>query len=396
MLDEQRLDQISLSFREGWDAERRGDLDTAKRCYQQCISLDDQAVEAVDDGAVRVLFHAYLQLGMLLRAEGDYQKALQLVARARASPEDRWTALWLIGDCHAGMGEFQEAERAYREGLALTDDPQKKVWFSNFLSSLLAREESRLDEMRLLLEQAVELDPNYGETHYNLGVTLMQQGDEIRAQAHLERAVSLDPDYAIAHLKLGVVLREQGNYEAAHDHLARAVELDPNHALAHQEMGLLLLSQVPSSTDAEQRNRHVTACEDHLRRASALDPSDIWSRAFLVNLNWTCNRYRKAEEEGRKLIELFPDSSVAHWVLGSFLAATDRGRQQADILLKRAIELDSEDSEAYYRYGEALLRWDRFLEARSFLEKAHQLGHERALPLLRSYTPPEQDEAARS
>jgi tetratricopeptide (TPR) repeat protein len=126
-----------------------------------------------------------------------------------------------------------------------------------------------------------------------------------------------------------------------------------------------------------------------LTRSIELDPKDLESRLHLINLYWTCARYRKAEEQCRYAVQLFPESSVAHWAYGDFLACTDRGRERAESLLRKAIELDDENASAYYSYGKALLKWERWQEARNMLERAHQLGDERALVLLKAHTSPE-------
>jgi len=70
-------------------------------------------------------------------------------------------------------------------------------------------------------------------------------------------------------------------------------------------------------------------------------------------------------------------------VYGDFLACTDRGREKAEMLLRKAIELDSEDCGAYYHFGKALLRWEQWYEARKMLDLAHRLGNDKALALLR-------------
>ena len=322
-------------------------METARwrmRCYRECISLDDGTIPSEDQTSLAPLFHAYLRSASLLSQDGHYERAIHLTTRALANPKCKWAALMEIGKCHRDLRHPQDAERAFREGLSIADDPKKQVWFSMFLASVISSDKTRQEETRRLFEQALELDPNYEEARYNLGVALAEKGDYRGAQTHLERAIALDPNYSEAHAELGVVLMNQGNDEAARDHLERAIELAPNDALPHLTMGQVWLHKVYAATDTDQRNEHALTCEHHLLRSLELDPGDMWSRVFLVNLYWAWGRLRKAEEEGGILVELFPQSSVAHWILGDLLASTDRGRQHAEELLKRAIELDPEDS----------------------------------------------------
>jgi tetratricopeptide (TPR) repeat protein len=40
----------------------------------------------------------------------------------------------------------------------------------------------------------VRLKPRYAEAHYNLGLTLHQQGEEAEAQAEFEKAYEISPE----------------------------------------------------------------------------------------------------------------------------------------------------------------------------------------------------------
>ena len=92
-------------------------------------------------------------------------------------------------------------------------------------------------------EQALQLNPNYAEAHYNLGVALAQQGQWPEAIPHFERALQLKPDYAEAHYNLGVALAQQGQWPAAIPHFERALQLKPDYAEAHYNLGLALANK---------------------------------------------------------------------------------------------------------------------------------------------------------
>lgn len=60
------------------------------------------------------------------------------------------------------------------------------------------------------LRSSIDLDTNIFETHYNLGVALIQNKDYSEAQKSLENAINLKPDFADSYYSLAVSLQEQG------------------------------------------------------------------------------------------------------------------------------------------------------------------------------------------
>jgi len=94
-------------------------------------------------------------------------------------------------------------------------------------------------EARLLLERALELDPDYADAHrwlaMNLWVSWVHWGDPIEpnkklSMEHVERAVALDPSNAGCHSMLATILQYERRFEEAAQEFAKALELDPNDA----------------------------------------------------------------------------------------------------------------------------------------------------------------------
>jgi Flp pilus assembly protein TadD len=53
------------------------------------------------------------------------------------------------------------------------------------------------------MREIIQLRPDYGEAHYELGKALLLQGDTKEAVERLETAVKLKPDEAYVHYQLG-------------------------------------------------------------------------------------------------------------------------------------------------------------------------------------------------
>ena len=83
-----------------------------------------------------------------------------------------------------------------------------------------------------MVDNAISLNPNYAEAHYNLGVILKQDGKLNNAVASYKRAIALLPNYADAYNNLGNILRGLGKLEAAKKSFEAALIINPNYSEA--------------------------------------------------------------------------------------------------------------------------------------------------------------------
>jgi Tfp pilus assembly protein PilF len=66
--------------------------------------------------------------------------------------------------------------------------------------------------------------------HNNLGFAYMQTGRAEDAKRHFQQAIDIDPDNADAHFNLGSILTSEHNPDQASQHYAIAARLDPRYA----------------------------------------------------------------------------------------------------------------------------------------------------------------------
>ena len=113
------------------------------------------------------------------------------------------------------------------------------------------------------LEQAVRLQPDFGDAHYYLGIALFRLGRGAEAISHLELGLKSRPDDAAAHGRLGAALLQQGRIAEAITHLEQAVRIQPDYADAHGALGFALFQQ-----------GKVEEAIEHLDQAVQLTPGD--------------------------------------------------------------------------------------------------------------------------
>jgi len=95
---------------------------------------------------------------------------------------------------------------------------------------------ARLSEAQASYVQALKVDPDYADAHYNLGVVLQDLGRMSEAGASYVRALKLNPQLAKAQNNLGIVLQDLGRTSEAEASYRRALEIDPGYADAHSNL----------------------------------------------------------------------------------------------------------------------------------------------------------------
>ena len=152
---------------------------------------------------------------------------------------------------------LEEAIGEYRAALRI--DPDSPIPHNN-LGNTLAQD-GRLEEAIAEYQTALRLKPDYAEAranlavaqdagpesaarHYNLGVSLSQEGRAAEAVAEFQAALRLKPDYADAENNLGVALGQMpGRSGEAIAHFRAALGLRPDYADAHYNLGIALANR---------------------------------------------------------------------------------------------------------------------------------------------------------
>ena len=105
--------------------------------------------------------------------------------------------------------------------------------------------------------------------------------------------------------------------------------------------------------------------------------------AYLADALSRLRKLKAADEQYRRLLELWPNEAMPNWLYGGFLASNRKDSLTAERYLRKAVEIEPKNQWANYYLGKHLLYWDRPGEAKRFLTKAARLGHSKARELLR-------------
>jgi TolB-like protein/Flp pilus assembly protein TadD len=234
-----------------------------------------------------------------------------------------------------------------------------------------------VEHARNLFWQAIELDPDFALAwagYADCHSILMMYSDPkpayaLQASHASKRALQLQPDLAEAHASRGLACLVSREFDSAEAEFVRALELNP---------GLFNAWYFYGRTRFHQGDMEMAA--DLFRKAAEVDPDDYQARLLRVQILRGAGQTELAEREAaeaiavvEKHLEWTPDDARAfHLGAGSLIALGqfDRARRW----MRRALELDPEDSIALYNVACNFATMNEVEESLDHLEKAIDKG----------------------
>jgi len=151
------------------------------------------------------------------------------VRKRNPPPPRRAKTLFSAGvQCHQA-GRLAEAEKAYR--LALSVDPNHVPALNNL--GMIAPP----GEREALFRNALEIRPDYVDSHVNLAGVLDAAGDPEGAVSHYRKALLLRPDWIEVRFALGRLFQKRGQFVEAAECFQHCVNLNPKFVAAVFNLG---------------------------------------------------------------------------------------------------------------------------------------------------------------
>jgi protein O-GlcNAc transferase len=218
-----KLDYVPKLLQRGYTAQQQGNLAEARHCYERVLKAEPHNVDAThllgilkgqegdNIGALRLLEAAAKRiptgpigavilsnLGRVQHASGRSREALATFEHA-TTIDSKYPEAWLNrGVALAAMGRYGEAIDAYDRVASLTHKHDVVVWYNR--GKALAQLNLPADAISNY-RQALQLDSNFADAHFQLGLTLLRTGtDRDLAIASLDRTIALEPRLAAARL----------------------------------------------------------------------------------------------------------------------------------------------------------------------------------------------------
>lgn len=253
-----------------WAAEKIHDLQShitpqsgteARKIYEAALA------KSPDDHFLHENFAVFLE------ATGEPAAALKETERVRELLPQLPTPWFYSGLLLVRLGKSKEAADCFSQALSMRKD---FVPAMNELAEVYANEQ-KPDEARRLFQRALRADPNFVQTHINLGFLEQTEGNAAQAmnqyqaaaqlqprgpadlfcqacafiELHkrneaiqcLEAAIQMDPKFWQARYTLGTELAALNRIDEARAQFAEVIRLRPDYARAHSNLGVALAKQ---------------------------------------------------------------------------------------------------------------------------------------------------------
>jgi protein O-mannosyl-transferase len=262
------------------------------------------------------------------------------------------------------LGYWQNGEILFKHAIAVTRDNYRAC---SALSTSLDQEGHKQEAIKVA-EDAVRMQPNYPEGHYNLGTLLSFAGKTDEAIAQFETALVQNPRFADAENNLGTAFLRKGKLDDALAHLSAANRLSPNDPEILCNLGSVLLAQsklpeagarfseairlMPECAGAHgdlgvvlMRLGHAEQGTVELAEYVRLQPNDPGARLNYGLALLDQNKAAEAAAQFNEVLRLEPDSSLAHYRMGLALAGQGKS-QEAIAQCREALRLQPDFPDA--------------------------------------------------
>lgn len=201
--------------------------------YEEAFSRAEESlrIRAENPFAHDVLGMVHLQRGNPKAALAQFQQAAAIHAGDARAP-----ALQRLAVAHQALGDFEAAERLYRESIEQAEAggavPDES--FAGLLHVLI--ETGRAEDALRIAPDFIALRPESGDLRLEAGNAAVRLDDPKRAERYFREALEISPTLVSAWINLGNLLARQGVLADAIACYAQALVLEPESILAHENL----------------------------------------------------------------------------------------------------------------------------------------------------------------
>ncbi len=209
-----------------------------------------------------------LAYGEALLATRKYDQAIQAATRVLKAQETSIPAMKVLARAYLGLERPVTAESIMLRALELERDPEALTLLAGIRFG-----EKNLIETRLLLEEALALQPGYVEALNSVGVVYIVVRNWESALSSLNRAIAIAPNFAEAWLNLASAQRGARQFDQAEASWKRALTLAPKMADVWYNLGILYLENPIGQRDRIQQLTESINAFNAFKRTVTNDPN---------------------------------------------------------------------------------------------------------------------------
>lgn len=275
------------AFNAGLTAQRSGDLDTARRKFEEALAADP------------ALGPAHVALSQVLLDQEQYGAAIDAAERALEFDVKRADALQVKYQALRAQGNRDEAAAVESELEAVEDAVAAARRIYNEGGEAFQADD--LDTALAKFQEAARLDPSLVEAHHAIATMQLAQGRHEEAAAAAEKALSLGSEEIQTLRVLYDAYQALGRTDELTEIAPRLAAVDPEFG------GAKLVEQASEHWNAGRTDTAVALS----RQALAIDPS-LGKAYYFLGLDHLSNeRNAEAREALQTFLDLAPEDPEA-------------------------------------------------------------------------------------
>jgi cellulose synthase operon protein C len=340
----------------------------------------------------------------LYMAEGKKSDAEAFLRQTKTDLSDSSEGYRMLGDFYFANGDLDKALDEYAS--IYNDHPRDLQVKRNYIQILILK--NRIDEAAKLNDDILKTNPRDGDALIYRGQIQLRKNDPAGAADSFQNALRNDQDNAVAHYQLGLAFDQQHNEGRAEEEWRAAVRLRPDLTDAQRALATLelhrgnleslnnyaeqIITFQPNSPDgymlravAEMNRQKYSQADADLRKAASIAPQSPAPLIQMGNLHLLQKQHSEAESyyqqaldkdsgsgealsglmnayfadkqpdraiaAARVQITKSPDNSLFYDLLGTALFNSKKDLPAAETALRKAIDLDKNNSDAMVKLG---------------------------------------------
>jgi tetratricopeptide (TPR) repeat protein len=324
---------------------------------------DYEKLKSLEPGVAEV--HA--TLGLIYFQEGKFDRAIPELQRALKLKPNLPRADSLLAMCQAELGDYNQAlpglEKCFHQS---ADSTIKRA-----CGLQLTRTYTDLSRDSKAVETALELNRLYPDDPEVLYNTAKIYGNY--AFLNMQKLGQVAPNSLWRHLAAAEAEESQGATDAAIGEYREVLRIDPNHPNIHYRIGRTLLARAEGKGGGTDLAEATTEFEQELQ----LDPTNANAAYELAEIHRKAGQLEDAQKYFEIAVANYPNFEEAH--VG--LAATLMALQKPELALphlEKAVEINPDDSVAWYRLAQVDRSLSREADQRKALAEFQRIRNQTA------------------
>jgi tetratricopeptide (TPR) repeat protein len=324
---------------------------------------DYEKLKSLEPGVAEV--HA--TLGLIYFQEGKFDRAIPELQRALKIKPNLPRADSLLAMCQAELGDYNQAlpglEKCFHQS---ADSTIKRT-----CGLQLTRTYTDLSRDSKAVETALELNRLYPDDPEVLYNTAKIYGNY--AFLNMQKLGQVAPNSLWRHLAAAEAEESQGATDTAIGEYREVLKIDPNHPNIHYRIGRTLLARAEGKGGGTELAEATTEFEQELQ----LDPTNANAAYELAEIHRKAGQLEDAQKYFEIAVANYPNFEEAH--VG--LAATLMALQKPELALphlEKAVEINPDDSVAWYRLAQVDRSLSREADQRKALAEFQRIRNQAA------------------